>query len=56
MKTQLATIDLVVLATYGVAIFSLAQFVSRSKRGESKNAADYFSPPDRCHGGPSAPR
>jgi SSS family solute:Na+ symporter len=42
MKTQLSTIDTAVLVTYAVGIFSLAQFVSRSKHGEAKSPTDYF--------------
>lgn len=39
---MLATIDLVVVALYGIAIFALAQWVSREKAGHAKNSADYF--------------
>ncbi len=39
---HLATIDLAVLAAYAVGIFALAQYVSRSKPGEAKDATDYF--------------
>ncbi|MDP9413775.1 MAG: sodium transporter, partial [Pseudomonadota bacterium] len=39
---QLATIDVVVLVVYAIAIFALAQWVSRSKSGEEKDTADYF--------------
>ena len=42
MKTHLATIDIAVLVVYGIGIFSLAQYVSRSKRGEAKSPTDYF--------------
>lgn len=38
----LAPVDLVLLAVYGVAIFALAQWVSRSRSGESKDTTDYF--------------
>src|SRR5690242_2193290 len=39
---QLATIDVVVVLVYFVAIFGLAQFVSREKAGHQKNSTDYF--------------
>ncbi|MBX9617334.1 MAG: sodium/sugar symporter [Caulobacteraceae bacterium] len=39
---SLATIDLVILAIYAVAIFALAQWVSRDKGGEKKDSTDYF--------------
>ena len=39
---HLAKIDLAVLAAYAVGIFALAQYVSRSRPGESKDATDYF--------------
>ncbi len=38
----LATIDLVILAVYAVAIFALAQWVSRDKAGHRKTSTDYF--------------
>lgn len=36
------TIDFVILAIYAVAIFGLAQWVSRDKGGKQKDANDYF--------------
>ena len=39
---MLATIDLVILAVYAVAIFALAQWVSRDKEGHRKTSTDYF--------------
>ena len=39
---NLATIDLAVLAVYAVAIFALAQWVSREKPGHAKTSNDYF--------------
>lgn len=39
---QLATIDIVVVLVYAVAIFALAQWVSRTKKGEEKDTSDYF--------------
>jgi len=39
---QLATLDIVVLVIYAIAIFALAQWVSRGKRGEEKDTEDYF--------------
>jgi len=39
---QLATIDIVVVAVYFVAIFGLAQYVSRQKAGHEKASTDYF--------------
>ena len=38
----LATIDIVVVVIYAIAIFALAQWVSRSKKGEEKDTTDYF--------------
>jgi SSS family solute:Na+ symporter len=39
---HLATIDIVVVLVYFVAIFGLAQLVSRDKAGHQKNSTDYF--------------
>jgi SSS family solute:Na+ symporter len=39
---QLATIDIVVVVIYAIAIFALAQWVSRTKKGEEKDTSDYF--------------
>lgn len=39
---QLATIDIVVVVIYAIGIFALAQWVSRSKKGEQKDTSDYF--------------
>jgi SSS family solute:Na+ symporter len=39
---QLAVIDIVVVAVYFVAIFGLAQYVSREKPGHEKTSTDYF--------------
>lgn len=39
---RLATIDIVVVAVYFVAIFGLAQYVSRDKAGTQKTSTDYF--------------
>ena len=39
---RLATIDIVVVAVYFVAIFGLAQYVSRQKAGHEKASTDYF--------------
>ena len=39
---MLATIDLIILAVYAVALFGIAQWVSREKAGHDKNASDYF--------------
>ena len=38
---MLATIDIVIVGVYALALFALAQWVSRS-RGSDKSAADYF--------------
>ncbi|MCM8730908.1 sodium/sugar symporter [Hephaestia sp. GCM10023244] len=38
----LGTIDIVVVAVYAIAIFGLAQWVSREKAGHQKDSADYF--------------
>lgn len=39
---NLAAIDIAVLAVYAVAIFGLAQWVSREKSGHQKDSTDYF--------------
>ncbi|MET3668074.1 sodium/sugar symporter [Caulobacter sp. 1776] len=39
---NLAAIDIAVLAIYAVAIFGLAQWVSRDKGGHQKDSTDYF--------------
>jgi solute:Na+ symporter, SSS family len=39
---QLATIDLAVVIIYAIAIFGLAQWVSRDKKGHQKDSTDYF--------------
>ena len=39
---QLAIIDIVVVVIYAIAIFALAQWVSRTKKGEEKDTSDYF--------------
>ncbi|MBW4329937.1 sodium/sugar symporter [Stakelama sp. CBK3Z-3] len=39
---HLATIDAIIVIVYFVAIFGLAQFVSREKAGHSKDSSDYF--------------
>lgn len=39
---HLATIDALVVVIYGIAIFALAQFVSREKKGHAKDSSDYF--------------
>jgi SSS family solute:Na+ symporter len=38
----LSGIDIAVVAIYAVAIFALAQWVSRTKKGEEKDSEDYF--------------
>ena len=38
----LGTVDLGVAILYAMAIFSLAQWVSRETAGHTKNASDYF--------------
>jgi hypothetical protein len=40
--TPVRTIDFVILAIYAVAIFGLAQWVSRDKGGKQKDSTDYF--------------
>src|SRR3569623_543546 len=42
ISVQLATIDVVVVIAYAIAIFLLAQYVSREKRGHAKDTSDYF--------------
>jgi SSS family solute:Na+ symporter len=39
---QLSTVDIVVVSVYFVAIFGLAQYVSRDKAGHEKTSTDYF--------------
>src|SRR3569832_1910933 len=39
---QLATIDIVVVIAYAIAIFLLAQYVSRERKGHKKDTSDYF--------------
>lgn len=39
---HLAILDIVVIIAYFVAIFGLAQYVSREKAGHQKNSSDYF--------------
>ncbi len=39
---KLAAIDIAILAIYAIAIFGLAQWVSRGKGGERKTSTDYF--------------
>jgi solute:Na+ symporter, SSS family len=39
---QLATIDILVVIAYAIAIFLLAQYVSREKKGHRKDTSDYF--------------
>ncbi|MEO6360675.1 MAG: sodium/sugar symporter [Sphingomicrobium sp.] len=38
----LSTIDAVVVVVYAIAIFALAQYVSREKAGHEKDTSDYF--------------
>lgn len=39
---QLATLDIIIIALYGIALFGIALFVSRQPAGESKSTEDYF--------------
>src|SRR3954447_16601388 len=39
---SLSTIDLIVVTAYAIGIFSLAQYVSREKKGHRKDTSDYF--------------
>lgn len=39
---SLAGIDIAVVILYAIAIFALAQWVSRDRKGEEKDSADYF--------------
>jgi SSS family solute:Na+ symporter len=39
---KLAALDMAIVAVYAVAIFILAQWVSRERAGHQKNAQDYF--------------
>ncbi len=41
-RMGLGTIDIVVVVVYAIAIFGLAQWVSREKAGHQKNTSDYF--------------
>jgi SSS family solute:Na+ symporter len=38
----LAPVDIAVVVVYGIAIFALAQFVAREKKGHAKDTSDYF--------------
>jgi solute:Na+ symporter, SSS family len=38
----LAPVDVAVVVVYGIAIFALAQFVAREKKGHAKDTSDYF--------------
>ena len=40
--TSLSQIDLIVVIVYAIAIFGLAQWVSREKAGHAKDTSDYF--------------
>ncbi|MDA5192821.1 sodium/sugar symporter [Govanella unica] len=39
---QLATIDIVIISIYAIAIIAVAQWVSRDKKGHKKDSKDYF--------------
>jgi SSS family solute:Na+ symporter len=39
---MLATMDMVIVAVYAVALFVIAQWVSREQAGHEKGAEDYF--------------
>ena len=39
---HLATLDVIVVIVYAIAIFGLAQWVSREKAGHAKDTSDYF--------------
>ncbi|HKS57744.1 MAG TPA: sodium/sugar symporter [Steroidobacteraceae bacterium] len=39
---QLATLDIVIIVIYAIGLFSLAQWVSRSRTGERKDSTEYF--------------
>ncbi|MEO5775104.1 MAG: sodium/sugar symporter [Sphingomicrobium sp.] len=39
---SLSTIDAIVVVIYAIAIFALAQYVSREKAGHTKDTSDYF--------------
>ena len=39
---HLTTIDAIIVAVYAVALFGLAQWVSRERAGHEKNSTDYF--------------
>src|ERR1700759_4372224 len=41
-NVQLATLDAIVVVVYAIAIFGLAQWVSREKTGHAKDTSDYF--------------
>ena len=38
----LAGIDLTIVVIYAIALFAIAQWVSREQTGHQKDAADYF--------------
>lgn len=39
---KLAPVDIVIVVVYAIVLFALAQWVSRSKSGQSKDTSDYF--------------
>ena len=39
---NISNIDLTILIVYAVTILSIGLYVSRSKKGETKNSQDYF--------------
>jgi len=39
---RLATLDIVIVIVYAIGIFGLAQWVSRTKDGDTKDSSDYF--------------
>src|SRR5688572_7854068 len=39
---SLSNIDIAVVVVYAIAIFALAQYVSRNRKGEEKDSEDYF--------------
>ena len=39
---MLSSLDITIVAIYAIALFGLAQWVSREKPGHEKDASDYF--------------
>ena len=47
----LSSLDLLVVAIYAIALFAIAQYVSREPKGTLKSTEDYFWLENPCPGG-----